>query len=340
MLNTSWRRAAGPARAAVAAVLLLAACGGDGAPLPTPTAPPPAPEPPPAPAVTAAEVVDRASLRVFVEAAVAALLAAASTPEEAYAFMAENFREPGTWRHEDIHLGAMRPDGTSFFHAADPSLEGQNLWDVQDLTGLFLVRELIAAAQAGGEFVRYFWENPVVEGDEEEGSPKVSFGILVTIGDTELVLGSGVYPPITAADALNRNLLRRFVERAAAAVEGAAGTRDEAYGFMDGNFRTPGEWRHEEIYLFAATLDAVMVFHGADIAIEGQDLWDAQDVNGVRFAQKLSAAAQSGGGFVEYRWDNPTVEGDEADGSPKVSYATLFKAGTTELAIGAGIYPE
>ena len=319
--------------------MLLSACGGDDAPLPTPAAPPPEPEPPPAPAITAAEVVDRETLRSYVEAAVAAVLAAASTSEEAYAFMEENFRTPGPWSHEDIHLGALLPDGTSFFHAVTPSLEGQNLWEVQDLTGRFLVQELIAAALAGGEFVRYFWDNPVIEGDEEEGSPKVGFGILVTLDGTELIIGSGVYPPISAADVLNRNLLQRFVERALEAAA-AASSPEAGYAFMNETFRPPGEWRHEDIYLFAFSMDGIMVFHGANIELEGQDFRDREDLNGVPFTRELVAAARAGGGFVEYRWDNPAVEGDEVDGSPKVSYAALLTLGTSEFALGSGIYPD
>ena len=61
-------------------------------------------------------------------------------------------------------------------------------------------------------------------------------------------------------------------------------------------------------------------------------------------ARKSSAGLltppNAGGGFVEYFWDNPAVEGDEESGSPKVSYAEGFTLpGRGQLFIvGAGIY--
>ena len=55
------------------------------------------------------------------------------------------------------------------------------------------------------------------------------------------------------------------------------------------------------------------------------------DVNGVKFIRELLAAAKRGGGFVEYHWDDPSVKGDEATGSPKLSYTEgfLLPAGTS-----------
>ena len=344
--NLSFRRAVRLGLAAAVATVLLSACGGDdgsspstpSVPASTPAPPPPTPAPPPP--ITAEEVVDGAGLQSFVEAAAAAMSEAASTPEEAYAFADETFRPPGAWNHDDIYLYIVLPDGTTFFHAANQALEGQNLWDLRDLRGVFFMRELVGAAQAGSGFVRYFWENPTVEGDEEDGSPKLGFGVPVTIGDMELIVGSGIYPPITAADVLNRNLLQRFVERALATAAAAAASPEEAYPFMDATFRPPGEWRHDDIYLFVVSLDGVVFFHGADMAIEGHNLWDREDLNGLLFVRELVAAARAGGGFVQYHWDNPVVEGDEVDGSPKVSYAALLALGTTDLTLGAGIYLE
>ena len=56
--------------------------------------------------------------------------------------------------------------------------------------------------------------------------------------------------------------------------------------------------------------------------------------------EELLAAAPAGGGFVEYLWPNPAVEGDEETGSPKVAYATVLTIGSTPLIFGSGIYPE
>ena len=64
-----------------------------------------------------------------------------------------------------------------------------------------------------------------------------------------------------------------------------------------------------------------------------------EDVNGYKIIRGLIDAAEAGGGFVEYYWDNPAVEGDEESGSPKVSYAEGFTlpGGDQLFIVGAGI---
>ena len=42
---------------------------------------------------------------------------------------------------------------------------------------------------------------------------------------------------------------------------------------------------------------------------------------------------------MEFQWDNPTVEGDEADGSPKLAYAVPVTVGGVPMLLGSGIYP-
>ncbi|WP_438311634.1 methyl-accepting chemotaxis protein [Sporosarcina sp. FA9] len=77
-------------------------------------------------------------------------------------------------------LGEMKPDGTrpinrdvnlgkhGYFvvydedgkEIAHPTLEGQNVWEVQDKDGQYLVQEQIKAAQNGGGFTTYSWNFP------------------------------------------------------------------------------------------------------------------------------------------------------------------------------------
>ena len=82
--------------------------------------------------------------------------------------------------------------GTSFFHAVAPELETQNLWDLQDKNGVYIVRELIA--KAGTDFVEYYYDNPDVIGDEDEGSLKVAWAEVLIIAGRKFTIGSGFYP--------------------------------------------------------------------------------------------------------------------------------------------------
>ena len=147
---------------------------------------------------TAGDVVDRPSLRAFVERAHAHAEASLvdATEQEAYDLFDREFRPEGEWRQGPIYTGvtiAEGPDrGASFFHAVDPDLEGRNLWDLEDKNGVLIIQELLA--KAGADFVEYYYDNPDVVGDEDEGSLKVAWGEELTIAGRKFVIGAGFYP--------------------------------------------------------------------------------------------------------------------------------------------------
>jgi len=66
---------------------------------------------------------------------------------------------------------------------------------------------------------------------------------------------------------------------------------------------------------------------------EGKDLAQAKDANGKFFVQELNAAAQNGGGFVEYIFAKPN-KGDQ----PKIGYAEMIPG--TDMWIGTGVYVD
>lgn len=149
------------------------------------------------PQITANQVKDRATLKTFVQEAAKGYLKALETqsPEQ----VEQAFREDGGyWRSGDIYIWIASREGLILFHAGNMSLEGQNLYDNVDLNGVKYVQELIKAADAGGGYVEYLFDNPLVEGDEESGSPKVGYTELITIpyqnNGQPSVIGSGIYP--------------------------------------------------------------------------------------------------------------------------------------------------
>ncbi len=143
---------------------------------------------------------------------------------------------------------------------------------------------------------------------------------------------------ITAADVVDRETLRDFVH-AAVAYAGQAATPAEYLGVLE-EFRVEGRWRQGAIYVFVLLPDGTLFFHGANPDLDGENIHDAEDANGVKYTQELLAAAGEGGGFVEYLFDNPAIEGDEETGSPKVSYVVPFSAFGQDVTVGAGFYPE
>ena len=140
---------------------------------------------------------------------------------------------------------------------------------------------------------------------------------------------------VAAADVVDRESLKGFVLGARSLVE-SAGNEDELKTVLE-ELRTD-EWKQGSIYIFITGYDGTSFFHAAVPAREGTNNIDQEDSNGVMVVQELIAAAQSGGGFVEYLWDNPAIDG--ADESPKVSYAAPVEILGESYYIGAGLYPS
>lgn len=91
--------------------------------------------------------------------------------------------------------------------------------------------------------------------------------------------------------------------------------------------------------------DGYILYHGSQLRqYESRQFEDkdGQDVNGVRLIKELLAAGEAGGGYVEYMFDNPAVEGDEETGSPKVAYATGYHLPGRDqvFVVGSGMYPD
>ena len=153
----------------------------------------------PRPAVTASEVVDRETLITFVEEAARiyqeALKFEGGTPlvEIKNAFRVEG----GDWMSGPIYLFVVSGGGVTLFHGSEPFREG-NPTDMMrtDSQGVRIAEELIGGARREGrKFLRYHYDNPAIEGDEETGSPKLGYAVSLQLPNTDekMVIGSGIY---------------------------------------------------------------------------------------------------------------------------------------------------
>jgi len=219
-------------------------------------------------------------MKTFDEAAAQEAAGGIASDADAYAFLDATFGPEGRWRQGEVYVFVHHRDGTGFFHPVTKELEGQNLLGLEDVNGVKISEEYLAAVAAGGGYVEYRWPNPEVEGDEETGSPKVGYAVPLDIGDLELLVGAGFYPPVTAADVLNRGNLQQFVERAAVALSEHTADRETAHAFLDSNFRDEGERRPEHIHVFVLTMEGLNLFPAPDPDPEGTDLPDQEHPNG------------------------------------------------------------
>ena len=153
----------------------------------------------PKPPVTASEVVDRETLIAFVDAAAEVFhKAVMSEGYSDYAAARNAFRvEGGDWRSGSIYLWIVSGGGVTLFHPTEPFREG-NPTDMTrtDSKGVRFAEELIEGARREGrKFLRYHYDDPAIEGDEDTGSPKFGYAVSFPFPNTEqkAVIGSGIY---------------------------------------------------------------------------------------------------------------------------------------------------
>ncbi|MBN2528795.1 MAG: cache domain-containing protein [Deltaproteobacteria bacterium] len=135
----------------------------------------------------------------------------------------------------------------------------------------------------------------------------------------------------------HKNLLQWEVETAAlaygAAVESIADEKEQLEIIRKLN--TPVQFlENKSGYFFIYTTDGVNLSLPLKRELEGKNLFELADANGVKFVQKLSAAAQDGGGFVKYMWPKKGHPDDEL--FAKLSFARMIPG--TKWWIGTGVY--
>ncbi len=297
---------------------------------------------------TAAQVRDDETLKAFVEGAKARIEAITDMNEGAK--LRERLRTEGDWKSGSMFLVIFLKSGEPFIHGNDRTAESKNLLGVEDERGAKVVEELFAAAARGGGFVKY-----------QDGGSKTAYAVEYTSGITarRFVLVGGYAqdvshvpvrmadlpkPAVTASQVVDRETLIGFVEQATEAYRKAV--MSEGYRALTGvrnAFRAEGgDWKSGSVYLWVVSGGGIILFHGSEPFREGRRTnMERTDINGVKFAEELiGGARREGRKFLRYHYDDPTVEGDEDTGSPKLGYAVSFPAPNSDqrAVIGSGIY--
>ena len=162
---------------------------------------------------------------------------------------------------------------------------------------------------------------------------KIIFTALLIIASASLLSSCDLFSnldgetKVTAVDVKDKDSLKAFVLSAKEYLE-----KDYEKAVQD--FKTKEEWRKGPTYLYGITLEGKSLFYPIDPKIEGTDL--LQNPKAKDGAQKALSAVKKGGGFIEYMWDNPTIE-DDYD-SKKISYVTPFNKEGVDYIVGSGLY--
>ncbi len=203
-----------------------------------------------------------------------------------------NLTEIGKLIHDALYAASWN-DGEGYYFAEDmegierinrnnPELEGQNIIDLQDSNGKYIVKEILAVAGSEEKegFCTYYWNSPRYPGKRV---PKISY--VKYFQPLDWVIGNGIY----LNDEENR-IKKEVIERI------------DNISFSN------------ERYIFVGTLEGV-VLSGPG---KGKNMWDVTDANGLKIVQELIERARNGGGFVSYVM--PKFKGKRPD--PKISYST------------------
>ena len=187
-------------------------------------------------------------------------------------------------------------DGIETLFADKPEMEGKNMLNVKGGKGELVVSDMLNLVKEKGEgFYSYTWSKP----DSEGYFPKIAFvKIFEPIG---WVFGTGEY-----LDDVEKDI------------------QEECLKWISNiEFGKDG-------YVFAGQWNGLSL-SGPAI---GKNMYDVEDINGVKIVQELIEIAKSGGGYVHYVL--PKFEGKKH--APKISYAVGIS--DWQWYIGSGVYVD
>ncbi len=149
---------------------------------------------------------------------------------------------------------------------------------------------------------------------------------LLLLGLTMLMV-SGIYCPVGAGQAEDSQVL---VEQALDMCKNK-GRKATLDAINDRN----GPFVKGQVYVFAMSLEDVVLAHPVDHTIRRMKLTNLKDNNGVPFIRKLTEVAQlEGEGWVEYLWVKPGTE------KPSKKRTYLKRVPNEDVYFAAGYYVD
>ena len=260
------------------------------------------------PSITAAEVVDRRTLKAFVNEAIKYFFSVLETNDPAaISKLRIALRDPnGPWRHGPVYLYALeRTSNLIWFHGAFPDrFEYRPLVaTVRDaVTGKFILTQVIEAAESSpeGGFVEYYFDDPTDDTDSAD-VPKTGYarqfaatvrradGIEFTL---DFIVGSGFYGTAPAPvagdhDAVIESILPQVMRAMTASTVDAVSRRIDA--------AASGAAPTQEMSLGgASTLEEVLMANGQ--ALEAGTFDPGRLLAGSSFTLPLGAAGSTDSG--------------------------------------------
>ncbi|MDD5455826.1 MAG: cache domain-containing protein [Candidatus Margulisbacteria bacterium] len=185
-----------------------------------------------------------------------------------------------------IWINDLKP--VMVMHPIKPEMNGMDLSDYKDPNGVYLFNDMVKICKEKGDgFVSYMWPKPGFD----KPQPKLSYVKLFQ--PMGWVIGTGVYLDYT--EEKNKQEALEVLKKM-------------RYGEND--------------YFWVNDMYPRMIMHPIKPEMDGQDLTEYKDPNGVLlFKEMVKVCQQKGDGFVSYMWPKPGFDKPQ----PKISYVKLFK---------------
>lgn len=243
-------------------------------------------------------------------------------------------RDPaGPFMAKDGYVFVLDMDGIALVHPGFPNLEGNNLSDVQDTQGKYLVREMLELVNTGESgWVDYMWPKP----GESVSTRKSTYVSRARLGERWVLVGCGVYladapKEAPAAGKMTASDLVTLVREGAALLEKQG---EKAYPELR---KKGSKWFRDDTYFFVWTMDGTRVFHAADPSGEGRNVSGLKDIVGRPIGKMILEVAGSPGGEGWIHYMYPLPDGIFPTWKSTFVQRVTFPSGV-QHAVGCGIY--
>lgn len=296
---------------------------------------------------TAADVTaDRSNgfiLQTFVGHA-AAHLTEVTTFAEATELVDE-FRKMGDWNDGSTYLVLLTGSGGVQAHMHNRGLEDEDWSMLEDDQGNMVGQGFLNVQPPLGGFIEYYNDGDkrsyaIPFTDPFTMQPYILIGgfdlqpEVVRVPYEQLPGADTITPSIKAEEVDTREELKMFVKGAIDFFGRALADPEIDLVKTRKLFRAAdGPWRHVSTYIWIMDDEGNVIFNGGNRNIEQTNLLRGQDQALVDIIERLIEASkktEEDERFVNYDWDDPAIEGDEAPGggaggsSPKLGYVETF----------------
>lgn len=217
----------------------------------------------------------------------------------------------------DLYIFLFDVNGTCLAHGEDAHLIWQNLYNLKDWVGTYVIREIINKAKAGGGWVTYGWRS----------ATKSSYVQLVEKDGMSYVIGSGYFSHSKEEAVVN------IVKGGVATFERVKKTKQPVdWAFSRMSYPT-GQFIAGDLYLYALDFQGNIMAQGDRPGLIGSNAWNYQDENGLYVNREIVKKLQktTDGVWVEY----------VSKRTKKKAYAQKVKGPDgRQFFIACGYYPE